>query len=106
MLLALRAAQPSQEQRKLDIALGGKHWQQVIKLKDKPYVAGTPGCAFGVGQFIDTFPVNADRALGRMIQTPNQIEKSAFARTGRTHERKEFPFCHLQREIDQYMNVL
>ena len=83
----LGGRQVGQQQRQLDIALGGQHRQQVVGLEDEADVARAPAGEIGVAQPVDRQALDLDAARGRPVEAADQVEERALARSGRPHQR-------------------
>src|SRR5262245_40124474 len=101
MFAPLRLGQMSEQKRQFDVALGGQHRQEVIKLKHQPDVPRSPGGQAPVGHPVDLFAANFDRAPRGAVQAADEIEQGGFARAGRPHQSQEIALRHRESQTGQ-----
>ena len=70
VLLALGSGEVGQQQRQLDVALGGEHGQQVVELEDEADVARAPAAEPASGEAVDPLAADLDRALRVGVSRP------------------------------------
>ena len=87
-----------QQQRQLDVALGGERGQQVVELENEADVPRAPGGELTVGELVHAVLADLDGAGGRPVESADQVEQGGLARTGRPHQREEFRLLHFQVE--------
>ena len=98
-LEAICAAELGEQQRQLDVALGGEHRQQVVHLEHEADVVGAPVAELGVRQPVDREAIDFDGARGRPVETAEQVQQRGLARARRPHERDEVAARQIQVEL-------
>jgi hypothetical protein len=93
-------------ERKFHILKCRKDRNQIIKLKNKSDMGGTPlsQLDLGKGSNLDVF--NLDASLIHFINPCDKIEEGCLPRTGGAHEGQEFFSLDVKRDIVQHGNDL
>ena len=84
-----------------DVLLRREGRQQVIELEDEADVGRPPVGQFGGGQALDPPPGDPDGAVGRTIQTGDQVEQGALAGAGRPHQGEKVALRDVQVDMVQ-----
>ena len=85
-----RLRQLREQQRQLDVALGGQHRQQVVELEDEADVLRAPLRQRAAAERRSiSHAGDLDRAARRLIEAAHQIEQRRLARSGRPHQRQK-----------------
>src|SRR5690349_16309857 len=86
---SLRSRQRRQLERKLDVLLGREHRNQIERLKDEADVVVAPAGKGALGHCIGLFVENQQLAAGWFVDSRDQMQQSALARSRRSHQRDE-----------------
>ena len=74
------------DQRQLDIVQRGGAWKQVEGLKNEPDFLVPDARQIVVDHIADEVSVDVIQALGRRIQTADQVHEGGFSGARRTHD--------------------
>ena len=106
VLPALRFGKVCQQKRQFDVPLRVEGRHQIVELKNKSNMPGAPRGQQPFGEAVQTLAAYADRTARGPVQSANQIEQRALARTGRPHQRQKFAGGNFQVQIAQDVNFL
>ena len=106
VLAALAFGEVREQQRQLDVALGGEHRHEVVELEHEADVVRAPAGELAAAELIDAAAADADLARGRLIESADEIEERRLARARRTHERDEVALGDVEIEPVQDFDLL
>jgi hypothetical protein len=78
VLAALLLGELREQERKLDVLVGGEDRNQVVELEDESDVAGPPPGQLTVGELGDVLAVDDDRSRRRPVDPCDQVEERAL----------------------------
>src|SRR5664280_1441122 len=87
--------------RQLYIFNGFEHGDQVVELKNEADIVGTPVRKLGFGKCGDIDITHMNTTLIRLVDSGDQVEERGFTGTGWPHQRQEFAFGNIKRDIIQ-----
>ena len=88
-----------EQQGKLNIFKGGEDRYEVIELEDEAYIDGPPLRQFRLRKSRNIDAADGDNAAVGFIDTGDEVQESALAGTGRTHEGKKLTFGNVEGDI-------
>src|SRR5262249_13093431 len=105
-LVAIALGEPGEEERQLDVLIGGEHWQQVQMLEDEPDVLSAPGSQLPGRHRAHLRSSDADGAAGGPVEPGEHVEQGGFAGARGPHQRGERTLGYVQRQTGEYLDAL
>ena len=96
-----------QQQRQLDVALGGQHRQQVVELEDEAdVVARASAASWPPDELVDAHAADLDGAGGRRVEPADQVEQRRLAGARRSHQGQEVALGDVEVDALQHVDAL
>ena len=102
----LRRGQVREQQRQLDVPLGGQHGQQVVELEHEADIGGAPGRQLAAPELVDAPPVDLDRARRGAIEPADQVQERGLPGSRRAHERHEVAVRDVEVDAMEHLDRL
>ena len=100
-------AELRQQQRQLDVALGGQHRQQVVELEDEADVLRAPApTARRPTSLSMRSPPTSIAPSRRRVEPADQVEQRRLARAGRAHQREEIALRNVEVDALEHVDAL
>ncbi len=98
VLPARRAGESGEQQRQLDVLVGGQDRNEVVRLEDESDVARAERGQLRARESRQVDAGHDDPPVGRRVDAADQVQDRRLAGAGRTHEGEEFARLDLQIE--------
>ena len=104
--LALRAVEPGQQQRQLDVLLRGQGGHEVVELEHETDVLAAPVRELAVAEAVDALAFYLDLATAGRVQPPDQVEQGGLAGARGPHQGDEIATRYFQVQTMQHGDLL
>src|SRR5256885_2515034 len=102
VLAPLGLGERRQQQRQLDVLVGGEHRDEVVELEHEPDVRGAPAGELRFAQFRDVRAGDDHRPRIGAIDARDQVEQGRLPGPPRAHQPEELPLGDLERDVAQH----
>ena len=90
MIAALAFGERGEEQGQFHIPLGVEDGHEIVELENEAHVLGPPCGQGAFRELVNALAAYFYGALGWTVEAADEVQQGRLARTGRTHEGKEF----------------
>src|SRR5512145_452280 len=93
-----------QEERQFDVLKGREDRYEIVELKNKSHIKGSPVSEFYLRKARDVDAANFDNTAVWFVNAVNKVQEGTLTGAGRTHKGKKLAFVYVKGDVleDRY----